>query len=51
MPPNTVRGKTLGKQLGKCRGAQGAAMDPGHSQPTSHRDAEILLLRGCEAHS
>lgn len=33
------------------QGAQGVAMDPGHCQPISYRDAEILLLRRCQAHS
>ncbi|KAK0139825.1 hypothetical protein N1851_023267 [Merluccius polli] len=28
-----------------------AATDPTHNQLISHRDAEVLLLRGCQAHS
>ena len=28
-----------------------AAIDPAHNQLISHRDAEVLLLRGCQAHS
>lgn len=43
--------KELVKATQQAHQAQGMALDSGHSRPISHRDAEILLSRGCQAHS
>lgn len=49
--PDATKYSSWKELVEEMRQAHGVATDAVHSQCISHRDAEVLLLRGCQAHS